>query len=81
MHDAVQFLNARCGGCGRGVALRSGRRRTERSFGQLATVHAEVGIENAAAEMAHHFVVNRLAGQHELVGNAVGLHEARAQRD
>ncbi len=70
MHDAVQFVDA---GWACGFA--------EGSLRELGAVHAAVGIKNRAAEMVHHFVVHRLAGQHELMGDVVRLDEMRAKCD
>ena len=55
--------------------------RSEGSLGELGAIDAEVGIENSAAEVANHLVVNGLAGEHQFVGDAIGLHEMRAQGD
>ena len=54
---------------------------TESSLCQLRPVHAAVGIRDRATEMAYYFVVDGLSGEHELVGNAVGLNQMRAERD
>jgi hypothetical protein len=46
---------------------------------ELGAIHAEIGIKNPTAEVAHHLVVDRLAGPHEFMRNPVGLDQARAQ--
>ena len=53
--------------------------RSKGSLRQPGAVHTEIGIENAAAEMAHDFVVDGLAGKHQFVSNAVGLDQTRAK--
>ena len=47
----------------------------------FGAVDAEVGIQNAPAEVAHYFVVNRLAGQHQRVRDSVRLHQTHTQGD
>jgi hypothetical protein len=52
----------------------------EGSFGEFRAVDGAVGIQDGAAEVAHDFFINRLAGLHEFVGNVIGMDEARATR-
>jgi len=59
---------------------RSGAR-AKGSVCQLGAVYAQVRIQNSAAEVAHHLVVNRLARKHEIVRDPVGLDQTRAQSD
>ena len=68
MHDAIQFFDPR-----RSLALGSGRR-AECDLGQLGAVHTAIGIENLAAEMANHFVIDRFSRLHKRMRNPVGLH-------
>ncbi len=71
MNYGVQFSDSRGPGC----------IRAEGCFGELRAVDGAVGIQDGLAKMADDFIVDRLARLHELVGDVVGLDQARAQSD
>src|SRR6202158_2024183 len=74
MHDAVEFFDSRCELGSRSLCW------TKRSLGQFLAVDTTVAIEDLAAKMAHHFVIDCFPRLHERVRDAVRLHQARAQR-
>ena len=73
MNDAVQFLDA-----GRSWRLRFGAR-SECRFSQLGTIYRAIGIEHAFPEVANYFVINSVAGAHQIVRDLIRLDEFRAE--
>src|ERR1044071_4744394 len=70
MNDMVQLLNAIAGLPGWNF---------ESQRGQALAIDLAIRLEYAAAEMAYHFAVNRQAGLHQLMGEAVGLQQMRSE--
>ena len=47
--------------------------------GELGSVDGAVGIEDGGAEMIDDFLIDGLAGEHEVVGDVIGLNEVSAE--
>jgi hypothetical protein len=68
--NLVEFRDTRL--IGRGIGGKSGG-------GELGAVDGMVGIEDLWAEVSDDFSIDGLAGEHEFVGDMIGLNQMRAQ--